>query len=427
MTALPAAAAPLPGQVPVTVEPASTPTQLYFHLIGLNDFPINTQAPDQAYAQTPTKGVTSITSSCLPAGSPVGFAGREEHTSYGYSSPSLVEYNFSDQGHPRVHPERGLSYDIQVDPSQPWVLTWYLETQTAPASAPGADPNQAPIVVPNVVVTATIRSGDAITTDGKGYNAGDVLAQGHSDPVTLAGPLSDQLDAGKAGYAGTNQSADGHWVTGFRIPLTLGAPTIPKKSGYNVRIDVSMDNPACNDPGGSGYLMPSLVRTHTSPQFRPGMSLNVLNPVNIPYVHPEPVGDEIVIHTEETSPWGSYDVEAGQVQMHLSGPGITQDPQHLARAAVSTIHIHGPDAHTKPYQVSYVWDYKADQAQDGTYTVTMDAWNLQHTAHAHAVATFQIGGPGSNGGGTHTSPAGAVPFLAAGLLAAALVVVRRSS
>lgn len=374
-----------------------TPTTLYFHIIGHDDMPINTQSPQDNWTAQDALGLGTASSSCAGVGADVpdqGFVGQEHHTFYGYSSPSIVEYNYLENGKPRTHPERGLSYDVQIDNSAPWMLHWYLKTQAVASNtnAGGADPNSAPVVVPNVVVRATVRSGDGISIGNKAYNSGDIIAQGQSAPITLAGAATDQVNTDKTGFEGYTAAADGSQIYGFALPLTINNPVIPKLTGYNVRIDVFMANPACSDPSNGGYVMANNVRIYSDKDHRPRMTLNVDNPIRIEYMHPEFVGDELVVHTAENSPWGNYDVnnQQGGVELHITGPGFEGDPPHLARAAfVQRFHEH--NFHTQAVDVTYAWAYKDDRAQLGTYTVTLTAKNLQETATAKGVTTFEIG------------------------------------
>ncbi len=359
---------------------ASTPTVLYFHLNGFQDFPINTQKPDDRYAASEGIGLQTHSTSCV--GDPTGQANlldKSWHTYYGYSSPGYVEYNFEEDGKPRYHPERGFSFDVNVDTGQPWTLYWYLETST---TLPGGDPdpNQVPVILPQVSVKATIRTGDGISVGDESFNAGDVVAEG------IAGP-ADLIPTSPTGGV-TYQQIDGRHVYGFPITLDIKQPNIPKATGYNVRIDVYMDNPFCNDPQ-NGYFMPNFVHVHTSSEARPRMELAITNPIRIEYIHPQFVGDDMVIHTSMNSPWGNYDVDEGPggIELKVSGPSPATS---LAQAAFVQRH-HEHNYHQQAVDSTYVWPYKQDRAADGLYTVDLSVWNDQRTAQAFGTAQFEIG------------------------------------
>ena len=79
---------------------------------------------------------------------------------------------------------------------------------------------------------------------------------------------------------------DGRWLDEFAIPMTIDAPVIPRDSGYNLRVDVRMDNPACTR-GVDEAVMPNVVRIHSDPDHRPRMEFAVTNPIRIEALHPQ--------------------------------------------------------------------------------------------------------------------------------------------
>ncbi|MHB8632608.1 MAG: hypothetical protein ACYDBQ_01390 [Thermoplasmatota archaeon] len=405
--------APVATAVASIQNPAeSTPTTLYFHVIGHDDMPINTQKPSDTWTAQDALGLGTASSSCVPPVPGEALTGQEHHTFYGYSSPSIVEYNVTENGRPRTHPERGLSSNAELDTAKPWVTHWYLKTQAVTSDqqpgGPGTDPNRAPIVIPNVVVQVTVRTGDGISIGDAAYNSGAIIAQGKTDPLTLAGPATDSLDKGKVGYEGYNETgANASQIYGFAVPMTINSPLIPKVTGYNVRIDVYMDNGACNDPGGAGYLMPNNVRIYSDPNHRPRMELNVLNPLRIESLQPEFHGGRIRIYGSPNSPWGNYDVDRN-VTWSLQGP---TPALHASTTLRQSVEEEGYD--TLPVQATLTWNYTAEGARLGWYTVVLNVTNLQHSAQAVAFARFNIGtgqveGCSATGCGVHVDAAGVV-------------------
>src|ERR1041385_6377577 len=103
MAVVPAARAQAASDVQVGIKnpTTATPTTLYFHMIDFQDFPINTQKPDDKYTQDVNVGVGTNSLTCLgdpPAG---GHPFQEFHVRHGYSSPSYVEYNFEQRSEER--------------------------------------------------------------------------------------------------------------------------------------------------------------------------------------------------------------------------------------------------------------------------------------------------------------------------------------
>ncbi len=354
----------------------STPTTLYFHINGFQDFPINTQKPDDSYKASEGVGLATHSTSCLPEAPGTPLSSKSWHTFYGYSSPGYVQYDVLENGRPRYHPERGISFDALLDSGVQPSMKWYLETQTGAPGSGGADPNTAPVVVPQVVVRATLREGDTIGIGDEHYNEGNILMQGQTAP--------SDLSPSAANY----REVDGKHVYEFDIPLDVQIPKIPRATGYNVRVDVYMEIPGCDNPD-NGYLMPNAVRVHTSPDARPRLELSIMNPIRIEYLHPQFVGDDLVVHTSMNSPWGNYDVDEGPggIEVGITGPSPATSMAQVAFTQRHEEHNH----HQEAVDVSYVWPYKQDNAKDGLYTVSVSVWNDQRTAQATGAAQFEIG------------------------------------
>ncbi len=393
-----ASAATVPTEPGIYNPYVSTPATMYFHINGLQQFPINTQMPDDRYADSPSRGGMSH-SGCVS--DPVGaqhFTDRSAHTWYGFSSPSIVEYNVDDSGKPRIHPERGLSYDVELDTTKPALFTWFLEGKSVvPVEGP-VDPDTYPTPVPQVVVRATIREGDDVSVGDEAFNQGKRIAFGESMPTDLLGSATTTNEHV------TVHEVDGRYIYQFTFPLEYDTDTITKEEGYNIRVDAYMKNEYCSDPAAKNSLMLDFTRVHTSPAYRPNLHWSIMNPLYVEVMHPQFVGDDLVVHTELNSPWGSYDVlgdlaSEPQIDLAFDGPTTVRT---LQRIVVDHSTGHGPLYHFLPVQATWLWDYEADAAEDGTYRVTISIENDQRTAVAHAVSTFQIGGdevcyPGEDG------------------------------
>lgn len=408
---------------------APTPTTLYFHLSAYQDFPINTQLPDDRFSQETSRGLTAPTTSCVPEEEGVTTqASKSFHTFYGFSTPGYVEYDFTEetngQSGPRIHPERGLASDVRLATDEPAHVYWYLKTQfTGGDRRTPEDLEDLPTIVPEASVRATIRTGDEVSIGAEAYNSGDLIAQGQSAPVLLAPVASEHY----------LPQDDGSHVYEFKVPLEFSKQEILEEEAYNVRIDVFMDVPPCNeDPDAS--LMPSNVEVYTSPDLRPRLEWSIMNPIEILYIHPEPVGQELILHTGFNSPWGNYDVDEGPggVEVTIEGPS---EAQNVVRAAVvQRTHEHG--YHFEPVDMTYVWPYQKEGADNGDYTITVTARNDQGTATATGTAVFKVGpnvGVDTDGNevqhqqgdeGSQDTPA-VGPLAALGLLGAAVALRRR--
>ncbi|HUR25478.1 MAG TPA: hypothetical protein VM327_05640 [Candidatus Thermoplasmatota archaeon] len=378
--------------VGITNPEVSTPTTLYMHLIDFQDFPINTQPPDDRFVDATAIGLATHSLNCVdnpPAG---GAPLQDNHKYYGYSSPSYVEYNFEQDGKPRTHPERGISYDAVMDSGAPFFLYWYMSTMPYGApSTPQVPSESAPVVIPNVVVKATIRAGDAISVDDTAYDTGPELAGGQTVPATLAGATVQPNTAGQTSPDVTpaGNSASGAPIFQFKVPMTITSPVIPRATGYNLRIDMYVEDPAgqCTD---KEKFMPNAVKVYTDPTHRPRMELSILDPIRLEYLHPQFVGDDLVIHTSMNSAWGNYDVneqDPDGISVSVEGPSPATS---LAKAAIVQ-RTHEHYHHQEAVDITYVWPYKTDRAQNGLYTVTVNFMNDQRSATATGIAQFEIG------------------------------------
>jgi hypothetical protein len=381
----------------------STPTSLYFHVIDFQDMPINTQLPDPSFAAGQGYAAGTATLKCLHpltgnvSGSGQGTRGTTSqilHTAYGYSSPSYVEYDYvSADGTPRIHPERGISYDAVFDPDYAFTLEWYVAVYNG-----GGDADQVPTPTPGVVIAAAMRAGDGISIDDRAYDSGTVLAEGRTEPATLVPSPVPGVGGAFGSGGGPHQQVDfvgvvdGKYVYRFRVPMDLQSDRIQRATGFNVRIDMFVDNPYCTNPTDAGkeYIMPSTLAAYSSDASRPRLDLAIMNPIRLEFLHPQFVGDDLVIHTALNSAWGNYDVkEATPDGIRVSIAGPTQ-AKGLAQAAfVQRFHDHYH--HQEAVDMTYVWDYKTDRAAQGEYKVFVEFENDQGTAKASGTALFEIG------------------------------------
>jgi hypothetical protein len=373
--ASPSAQAATPG---IDNPPGPAPVTLYFHIADFQDFPINTQEPAKDYVAESGQGITTSSTGCLPP-TPAG-TGQSFHTLYGFSSPGFVEYGYVEDNRPRFHPERGLSYDVGLA-GDTLTMHWYLATDSGLPALAGRQAPGAPL--PQVVVAATLRTGENVTVDGSGYNSGTLIAQGASEPATLAGPATGQLSPGV-----NWTQAGGQDIYEIRVPLSIAQHVIPRAGGFSLRVDTFVAVPGpCADPS-QGYLMPNFVRVHSSAGFRPRLDVRLTEPVRIEYLHPQFVGDKLYVHVSANSPWGNYDVDVRNgTRLTISGPTLAASLR--LEAVVQRTHEHG--AHTQPVDVTYAWPFARDGARDGAYDVVLEVQNGQHTATASASASFVLG------------------------------------
>ncbi|MHB1261960.1 MAG: hypothetical protein ACYC2H_09630 [Thermoplasmatota archaeon] len=350
----------------------AAPVTLYMHLLGFQDFPINTQVPDPRFTQESGVGLATNTFTCAP-NPPMSNALQENHVYRGYSSASYVEYDFMQDGKPRVHPERGFSHDVRLDPAAPMSLQWYLETTG------GIGPLDAlPLVVPGVVVKATIRASDGLSVDDTAYDTGPIIAQGQSPPALLAADATQGAE---------HSMARGRHVYGITVPLEVEQATIPKSTGYTLRIDVFLDNPACADPD-QGSVMTNSVQPYIDPEHLPRIEASVKSQLGVGWLVPEleANGTGVALRANVTSAWGAYDVDEDNLTLRIEGPDggtFGLSPAQVIQRTHEHNHV------TEPVLVT--WRFETQGATPGFYAASLNATNDQHTAVARATAGFQLG------------------------------------
>ncbi len=334
---------------------SAAPVELYAHTSSFQLFPLTTQEPSERFATQP--GLPLITQSgCVsdPTGS-TGFTDRSYHTWYGYSTAGPVEYDVDENGHPRIHPVRGIPADIHLN-GDAMTLHWYLSMAS---ETQGGIP-----VAADIIVRGTLREGDDVSVGNAAFNTGKIIAVGESEPVTLS-PLADHPQI-------SHHMANGQHVYGFHVEMPILVSTINATESFNLRVDAFMDNPVCNDPGAEGgdYLNPYNLRIHQSPGLWNRVSMDVEAPLNFEQFHAQTIGRDIAIHLSAQSVFGGYDVHPG--------PWIVFDGESpLQRVDEAFVVPHG--GHLWPRSETYVWDWHNTTA--GVYPFSLRIENLQQTAN----------------------------------------------
>ncbi|MEK6975132.1 MAG: hypothetical protein AABY18_02170 [Candidatus Thermoplasmatota archaeon] len=378
---------------------AAEPKTLYLHVINVQDMPINTQVPDPAYEDDVSWGTAAVDAPCLGSAMP-GFD-QGFNTWRAYGTPSLVEYGLlSADGTPRTHPERGIAIDVSIDDSQPFTLYWYVLAATPVGGVTGT--TWAPAVAPQVQISATLRTGDSISSDDSAYDSGAMLAQG-AVTATLAG--NQVLGAGDNQVRVVGQRHDA-WLYEFAIPMTVTDPVIPMATGYNLRIDMATANDACTG------LMPPTLAVHTSAEARPRMVFAADTGLAFQDVTPQWLGDDLVVEAGAMTAWGSYDVDAASLRASVSGTMSFDLP---IERVVREYHSHTLSAN--PLVATWRWG-NASVAPPGHYEVTITAADLQGTTLATTTLGIDVAP-------TQASPAVPAPIFLAALAALAIALRRR--
>lgn len=385
--------APPPADTGYTGGPIVVP--LYGHIYDLlQPVPINTQPMidldlARGFGTPSVRGVPSA---------------ETPHSLRLYSSPGLVEYNETDEnGLPRYHPERGISFDVMLDASKPIVGHWYMSAKALDVPQAGQTSGPEAGTLAGLTVRMTMRLGDDIGGD---LDAGEIVAQGTS---ALDDPSTWIVDGDAVEF-----------VVDMGPPLV---PHIPGNESFNVLVEwYNAETP----DGALSYTQRDWI-LHTGANYANRVEITVLNPLALYSIEPTPVGNDLLtIHAVMNSPFGNYDVDAETVSIAITGPSTPTrigDPLVVQR---NFEHNH----HYAPVEFTWSWPYKEDGAKPGEYKVTVTGQNLQHTATVTKTASFVIPEDGRAVGFSDTgeqvtpqqaeeAPAETPGLAAAGLVAAA--------
>lgn len=345
--------APPPDDTGYTGGPIVVP--LYGHIYDLlQPVPINTQ-PMVDLDLARGFGTPSV-DGAGPLASP--------HSLRFYSSPGLVEYNVTDEnGLPRYHPERGLSYDIMLDTSKPFVGHWFMSAKALDVPQAGQTDGPEAGTLAGLTVRMTMRLGDDIGAD---LDAGEVVAQGTSaleDPST--------------------------WIVNgdaVEFVVDMGTPTVDRIRG-NESFNILVEWFNAEAPDGSLSATQRDWILHTGVRYPNRVEVGVTNPLALYSIEPTPVGNDLLtIHAVINSPFGNYDVDVSTATISVEGPSRATSIGAPLVVQRNFEHNH----HYAPVELTWTWPYVQDNAQPGEYRVTVTAQNLQHTATVTKTATFVI-------------------------------------
>ena len=347
---------------------AAGPSTLYFHVAdpaNMDDIPLNAVEPPANFTFRHGGGPTAATFTCT---GPTGGPGSQSHTVHAIAYAGLTDDTATAQG---LRGEwRGLAYGTRLQGNL--TLHWYIEASSQ--VAPGGDPGTVPIPLANVVVRMAMREGEDVGAGPAGYDQGLLIAQGQSAPAHLAGPQTQG-----ASY----DLVDGRYVYNITVPVAIVAADL-KEAGFNVRVDVFTDNPACGTTGGQA--MAPLVVIHNSPGHRPSLDLQVETPLKVleTNVTESKAG---VVHLRATllPVWGAYAL--GDATVEASGPGP------VANTTTQMVMPRAEDPSVRPHSPAYFfWHWDARQAKGvaGEYALELTATDASGNAQQATGITFRL-------------------------------------
>lgn len=423
------AAALLMSAVPVQAQLSNpseaTPTTLYFHIFDtFNPFPINTQPMNVQFFDV---GGTSFPSASHPIASQA-VGDYDFNTVYGFLTSGPVEYDFIENGRPRFHPERGIASDVTIDDSIQPTVYLYMDVRDLFSTDSSEDLqdlgwNGLPSALPSFTFRFEMRTGNSLSESD--LAAGTLLMSGSKTAHVIDGHLlPNDAFAGQSVGDTPILTPDESGIVEWAIPLTMdGEKVIPKADAFHVRLDW-YQNPS-PDAANDDAFAQGQMRLVSGQDHLPRLEMAIRNPVYIEYIHPEVAAGILLIHSCVNSPWGTYDVDVGNISVAITGPTT---PKDLVKVTTQNAHVHG--LHDKCAEITYLWRFRAEDAANGKYTIKLDVPNLNQSAVASGLAGFTVEGKkafgvdekgnevtGTETGGSKKSPLAVGPMVALGLLA----------
>lgn len=372
---------------------AASPNTLFIHAAdpaNMDAIPMNVLPPPDGFTFRHAGGPTAATLTCLPAGT-------QAHTVHAiqYAGPT------DDAQLPQAlrGEWRGLAYPTRLTGNL--TLHWFVE-----AAAQGG-PVSSSTPLANVVVRGTLREGESAAAGVEGYARGTLLAQGQSAPALLAGSQTQGAQ---------HTTVDGRDVYGFTVPLSVESATLTT-TGFNLRVDVFVENPACASTGGQAT--PPLVVLHSSPDHRLALQMSVEEPLRVLATNVTKSRAGIVHLMAEVLPlWGGYAGANATVE--------TTGPSEPGNATTVLVLPRANDPNVRPSTPAYLfwnWEAAREGAHAGTYAFALTVSDRAGN-EAKAAATFEI-----EPSATHTPPpptkgAPSLPFAAVLILLGAGAALR---
>jgi hypothetical protein len=361
---------------------------LYGHPFDLNNIMyINVQRPP-SYLEDLSRGLTGA-----PGVEAVTGRGSNEFTLA--SSPGFVEYRGPDVD-PGLHPERGLTADVELASDVDIFGYWYLSADFDEFSPLGIDkiPDNSPVepgADPSygIMPCLTVRM---VLQEGRHFGNGEILAEGRTTKTIVTGMHLE--GTGNPGIP-DHPCADGHTaevdindVIEFEVNLGKASGAISAAQGFIVF--VHWWNHAPGSPNNPDKVYMHQWNLRSGSEYMPRIVVPLANPIWFEGpVRPQFFDGKLFFRGTINSPWGSYDVDTGNIKVEVfdaNGAPVAMNNLEEPILRYSVDH----DGHFKPVNAAFPWDFRADNVPPGEYTVRMTAMNWQWTGEASREARIII-------------------------------------
>lgn len=341
----------------------ATCTVLYAHLFALlQGVPLTTQPPTNACPDL-AKGFTTF-----PAFPPLfDTASMDLWTMVG-----PIEY-------PRVgcearlRPERGLAFEVRLDPRVALAFHWFLSADTDDVSLL-VDPSEPDTgAMPCVEVRVTLQT-------GRVFGQGTVLAQGSARRTVLSSNVAEPRRLPQFDPCAEGDLVLAHHpflevapVHEFPVSLSPVGQPLPRDEGFVVRVEWSQVRDGPVEANQREW------NVHSGADYRNRLVVPVVSPLRMAPPHVERYGQHhLIINASVQSPWGTYDVDVDSIRLDvLDANGFVIPPRSLTGPLLGYSTDHHANVH--PVNATWAWDFLKAQSSPGPYTVRVSASNSQHT------------------------------------------------
>ncbi len=366
---------------------------VFGHGIG-GPMPANTEAPvgEDNYgigSGTNCESATPLLADCQETGS-------NKLVLFSTAGPVQVRNRaefLQDGGYSQLHNERGQTKDIVFDTQESITATVYITMDSHGwFVGNGHGTNCLAPHPPNVPCLYPYWGWDPGAYEDVVVRAQLFHAQlGDRTNATGAPPIAEAMDDGDITLI-----AEGQWgpervinglpgspnVNQFEVDLgTAQVDTVPRSDDFFLVYTVYQET------NGNNYLLRGPVRWWSGEFFPPTFTLPVQNAFEVERVIPNFAHGKLAILGVMNTPWGSYDIDPESIELDITGPNGPVTPERLSQFGDFSV-AHG--GHYLPINVTWIWDYNAQNLQAGTYTVTLSGANFQGSASATCQATFEL-------------------------------------
>lgn len=337
----------------------------------LNQAPLNTQRPCLAPCTVPEDDLnrgflTPVVSTRAHPDYDLRF---ENNWFKMFSSAGYVE--IGPDGEWRTHQEPGLAEEVTIVGDK-ITLYFYLSAYPVPNGDSTTSPtqNQVLAVMPQVGVYARMET-------GRHEFNGEVIAQGDTASDDAAGL------AGSQSRVNIISTPGGPDIYEFAVPMKVERNTIPDvRSGIQGFI-VSINPYQIKGKQGSAIedyqFMQSDWRVRVGPSTPPRLVFDVEKSMMTKAASLSIFNNLMFIRWSFVSPWGSYDIDEPSLRVKLNGP-TSPDPGKVGLSRPSIVKRSvDHDAHFKPVNATWKFDYQKAGLADGKYTFDLEVLNLQQT------------------------------------------------